>query len=295
LGEIAALATGILWAFTSVFFTLAGRRVGAVVVNRTRLLAALLFLTLTHTVLQGKLFPLPIEPQRFFWLSVSGIIGLALGDAALFHALVLVGPRITTLLMAAVPVISTFLAWAFLGERLTSFELLAVGITVGGIAWVVAEKRSNSVGQEGKQYALGILAGLGGAVGQAVGLVTAKKGLTGDFPPISGVVIRMVAATAVMWLWTLLKGEGRSTIQRARSGKALLLIVAGAFVGPFLGVWLSLIAIDSTLVGLASTLMALTPIFVIPLVRIVFHERVSIRAVLGTLVAMVGVAMIFML
>ncbi|MGD2252830.1 MAG: DMT family transporter [Anaerolineales bacterium] len=295
MGEFAALATGILWAFTSLFFTLAGRRVGAAIVNRTRLLLALLFLILTHTALQGEIFPLPIEPQRFFWLSLSGIIGLALGDAALFQALVLVGPRISTLLMAAVPVLSTFLAWAFLDERLTSLELLAVGITVGGIGWVVAEKRSGPVAQEGKQYALGILAGLGGAVGQAVGLITAKKGLTGDFPPISGVVIRMTAATTVIWLWTLLKGEGRSTIQKARGGKVFPFIVAGAIVGPFLGVWLSLIAIDSTLVGLASTLMALTPIFVIPMVRIVFREKVSIRAVFGTLVAMVGVAMIFML
>ena len=293
LGEIAALGTAVLWSFTSVLFTLAGRRVGSVVVNRTRLAVALLFLILTHAALQGQLLPLPIEPGRFTWLALSGIIGLVLGDAALFQALVLVGPRLSTLMMAAVPVISTFLAWAFLDERLSSLQLLAVGITVGGIAWVVAERRGGQIESERKQYLLGILAGLGGAVGQAVGLVTAKLGMTGDYPPLSGVVVRMLAAALAMWLWTLLKGEGRSTIQKARTGKAGMLIVAGAFVGPFLGVWLSLIAIDATLVGLASTLMALTPIFVIPLVRIVFDERVSYRAILGTVVALVGVAMIF--
>ncbi len=99
-----------------------------------------------------------------------------------------------------------------------------------------------------------------------------------------------------MWVWAAAAGEFGRTIRRVRAdGHAGRAIFGGAFIGPFLGVWLSMIAIQSSRVGIASTLMAMTPVLSLPLVRIVFGERVTPRAVVGTSVAMAGVAAMILL
>jgi len=165
IGEIAALSTALLWSLTSIFFTIAGRRVGAWAVNMTRLLLALVLLLGIHLATIGTLLPWQAEPYRWGWLAVSGVIGLALGDAALFQALVHIGPRLSTLLMAMTPIISTFVAWVFLGEHLAFYDLLAVPITTLGVVWVVLE-RGNGVSAvlPGSNFRLGVLYGLGGAL-----------------------------------------------------------------------------------------------------------------------------------
>jgi len=294
MGEIAALATALAWTFTSIFFTIGGREVGSTVVNRSRLVLAVIFLSLTHLFMLGTLFPFSAEPERWFWLGLSGIVGLVIGDAFLFQAFVMVGPRISMLLMALVPVISTFLAWVFLGETLSLLELFAVALTVGGIAWVVLERPDGNVHPNRRHYLLGILSGLGGALGQAVGLITAKQGLMGNFPVLSGVLMRMLVAMVVIWLFTVLRGKLRASTVILHNRKALLFVIGGSIVGPFIGVWLSLVAIHLAPVGIASTLMALSPILVLPIAHFFMHEKVSSRAVLGTVVALSGVAAIFM-
>ena len=140
LGELAALGTSLCFSFTSTFFTLAGRQVGSVVVNRIRLLLAVGFLMLVHWVLLGQPLPLGVEPERWFWLGLSGIIGLVLGDAFLFQAFVMIGPQPSMLMMSLAPVISAFAAWVFLGETLNGRQLLAVALTVAGVVWVILER-----------------------------------------------------------------------------------------------------------------------------------------------------------
>ena len=293
LGEIAALTTALCWSFTSIFFTLAGRRVGSVTVNRLRLIMATIFLTVTHWLLATPL-PLRAAPERWFWLGLSGVVGLVLGDAFLFQAYVWIGPRLGMLMMSSVPVISTLLAWLFLGETLAFNQIAGVLLTVGGIAWVVME-RTGSRGQstENPNYLWGILFGLGAAGGQALGLILAKKGLGGDFPALSGNFIRMVTALVVMWAF--IRGQAGLTFRRLGSQpQAALTIMGGALTGPFLGVWMSLVAIQLTRIGIASTLMALPPILLLPIGYYVFKERITRRAIIGTLLAIMGVALLFL-
>lgn len=122
----------------------------------------------------------------------------------------------------------------------------------------------------------------------------AKKGLSGDFPALSGNLIRMLAATTTLWAITFFQGQATATVQRFTSqSHAALNIVGGAIFGPFLGVWLSLIAIQLTHIGVASTLMALPPIFLLPISHFVFKERLGWAAILGTVVAMMGVVILF--
>jgi drug/metabolite transporter (DMT)-like permease len=295
LGQIAALTTATCWAFTSIFFTIAGQRVGSVVVNRVRLVMAMLLLAITHLIMFGTIFPAHVEPERWFWLGLSGVIGLVMGDAMLFEAYVLIGVRLPFLLLSLAPVISTVLAWIFLGERLTAVELLAIAITVAGITWVVADKNRERHTIGGKKLALGLLLGFGGAFGQAAGLIASKLGLYGDYPALSGNLIRMTVAAVVMWLLTVITGKARYTIGKLSDIKAVRAMFGGSVTGPFIGVWMSLVAIKMARVGIASTIMAFSPILTIPLVRIYFKEKVSVHAVLGTVTATIGIAILFLL
>jgi drug/metabolite transporter (DMT)-like permease len=294
LGEIAALGTAVCWTFTSIFFTLSGRRVGSIIVNQARLLLAVFFLSVTHLLVLGVLLPDQANLYRWFWLGLSGIIGLVLGDGFLFQAFVLIGPRRSMLLMALVPIISTLMAWLFLGETLSAIEIVAIGLTVGGVAWVVSEREANGVRVDRRQYWLGVLAGLGGALGQALGLVASKKGMVGDFSPLSATLMRMMVAAAVIWGYALLRGRARPTFRALADRQASLAILGGAIAGPFLGVWLSLIAVNLTQVGIAATLMALSPIFLLLPTHWIFKEQFSLQSVVGTMIAIGGVAIIFL-
>lgn len=295
MGELAGLATSLFWALSSVFFTRGGQRVGSVNVNRIRLVLAVILIMLAHLVTQGTLLPLNASPERWLWLGLSGLVGLAIGDTFLFQAYVLVGNRLGTLLLGLSPVIGALIAWIFLGERLSAAQVGGILVSIGGVALVVLTSRSsNGAPHDRRRFILGILCGLGGAIGQAAGLVLAKKGLAGDFPAVSGVAIRMLAAMVVIWAVALVLGQMRSTLAAARNPAALGVIGAGAVVGPFIGVWLSLVAVQLTYVGIASTLTSLAPIFVLPISALVFKESVNRWAVLGTLVAIAGVAIIFL-
>lgn len=297
IGQTAALATSVFFSFTSTLFTLAGRRVGSLVVNRTRLVLAILFLTSAHLAL-GIPLPLHAAREHWAWLSLSGVIGLVLGDAFLFQAFIWIGPRLSMLMMSLAPVLATLLAWLFLSERLSSFQILGILITLGGISWVILERPANRelVQIDARQYLHGLLFGLGAATGQALGLITAKKGLADGFPALSGTLIRMLAAATVLWLITILSRQARPTLEKLSANRqAVLFILGGAFSGPFLGVTFSLLAVQNTQVGIASTLMALPPVFLLPISYFVFGERFGWRAVFGTGAAILGVALLFLL
>lgn len=300
LGELAALATATLWSFSSIAFTFGGRRVGSVIVNRTRLVMAVLFIGAMHWALYGRPFPWDAGPQPFFWLSLSGFIGLVIGDSMLFQSYVLVGARIGVLLLSLAPVFSALLAWLFLHETLAPPELGAMALALAGVTWVVLERGRGSPQApreaHGSGYGRGIMFGIGSAICQAVGLVLSKPGLANGFPALSATMIRMFTGMVAMWLIAAATGAAGQTIRRVRADRrAAQAILVGSFVGPFLGVWLSLVAVQAARVGIASTLIAMTPVISLPLVPLVFKERVSLRAVLGTLVAMSGVALMILL
>lgn len=296
MGEIAAITVSFCWAITSIFLTSAGKNLGSMVVNRMRLVFAVILLTIAHFILQGQLFPFDATPDQLLWLGLSGVIGLVLGDGFLIKSYLIIGVRIGTLIMSSVPVISTLFAWFLLGERVKFLELAGIFLAMSGIMIVVSDRNNaERIEKDKKQYATGILFAFLGAFGQAFGLVLAKKGLGGDFSPLSGVLVRMLSAMIFMWIITVFMGQAKSTVQKSLSEPiALRNIAVGSFVGPFIGVWLSLIAVQNAQVGIASTLMALAPIIMLPIMKWGYKENISRLAITGTLTALCGVAMIFM-
>jgi drug/metabolite transporter (DMT)-like permease len=294
LGELAALATSISFSFGSTFFTIGGRRVGSMVVNRIRLLLSLIFLSAINWILMGSPIPFQAGGERWFWLGLSGIVGLVIGDFFLFQAFVWIGPRLSMLMMSLTPVIAAVEAWILLGETITLGQAGGMVLTLTGIGWVVMGRQPRG-NKTDKNYVRGILYGLGGALGQASGLVLAKNGLGGDFSPISANLIRMFTAAILLWLITFIQGEAKTTLAKVTSDhRGSLFILLGALAGPVVGVSFSMLAVQKADVGIASTLMALPPVFLLPISYFVFKERYGWGPIAGTLLAIAGVALLFL-
>lgn len=303
LGEIAALLTAVCYSVSSIFFTNAGRQFGPIISNRLRLVIAILLLVITHWIVFGYPIPYNAGIERWFWLGISGIAGLAIGDLFLFEAYISIGPRLGLLFLSLSPAIASLLAWIFLGEVLSIGKVFGITLTLLGIAWVVLDHNSkdnssfrNSQKTQNTIRIKGIVAGIVAATGQAAGVVLAKVGLKNNYPALSGNVIRMTAAFLALWLVTIFQGEVISTVQRAndqRSGFLYLLI--GAIFGPLIGVSLSLFAIQNINIGIASTLIALPPVFLLPVGHFIFKEQITWRAIVGTIIAIAGVSLLFWL
>lgn len=294
IGEMAAVLTSISWSGTSVLFTKATQQVGSLIVNRIRVVIALVFLMLLNWVFYGYMLPVNAGADRWAWFALSGAIGYALGDVFLFQSFLCLGTQRGMLMMSLAPLISAALAWVFFGEILTGLQMLGVLVTLAGIAWVIT-RRNQSIPSIQCNRLQGVLFGLGAASGQAVGFVLSKQGLADNFSPIAGNSIRMLAAVIVLWALASLQGKAGETIASMRARpKVLGWLATAAFTGPVIGATLSLFALQHTQVGVASTLIALPPVFLLPVSWLVFKEKFDWGAVLGTLVAIGGVALLFL-
>jgi drug/metabolite transporter (DMT)-like permease len=300
LGESAALATSLCWALCSRSFAGAGLRIGSVAVNHLRLLGGVVLLTAMHAGLLGSPLPSGVPGRTALLFVASGIVGLTLGDAALFHAWVLVGPARGVLVMTTAPVWAALLARAFLGESLGAPAVTGIGVTVGGVALAVSGRApwgvSGGRAREGREVAAGLGLAALGALGQAGGVVLAKPALA-EVPALSGTWIRMLAAAAALWLATglrcLIRGRRPTWWDAARRDRrGLGLTLAGTITGPALGVWLSLVATKHASVGVAATLMAVTPLHVLGIDWLLDGRRPRRREVAGGLLAVAGVALL---
>jgi drug/metabolite transporter (DMT)-like permease len=292
IGEIAAVLTALCWSVNSILFSDAGRKIGSQSVNHLRLWGALLLLIFIQVIAFNRLIP-DISSIGFLFLAVSGVIGFFIGDALLFESYVLIGARMGMLMMTAVPVFSVVLAWIFLSEKLGLWQLAAIGLTILSIAFVVAEKRNGD--SQTRNLARGVFFGLGGAMGQAIGLLFSKRGMMEGIHPISANLIRVLAATLVMTVYFLIRKRFFSDFLKLKQAGIFPRIVGGAILGPVIGVILSLVAILYAPMGIAATLMAISPVLLIPLSRIIYKEHISLRTIIWTCVAIAGAGWLFFL
>lgn len=292
LGEIAALCTAVFWTITALCFEQAARRVGSLALNWIRLVMGMTFLSLFTWLYRGSAFPADATGHMWLWLSLSGLIGFTFGDLCLFQAFVLIGSRISMLMMALVPPFTAIMSWAVMGEVMTPTDLTGMFLVTGGIALVVLERPAGGKRIQLSHPVLGLVLALGGAMGQATGLVLSKYGM-GVYNAFSSTQIRGFAGIlGFSVLFFPLKRWGR--IRDALCHKSGLgFTTAGAFFGPFLGVSFSLLAVQNTATGVASTIMAIVPVLIIPPAVLIFRERVTIKEVLGAFIAVGGVALLF--
>ncbi|MDX2431506.1 MAG: DMT family transporter [Bacteroides sp.] len=297
LGEIAALLTAVCWTVTAMAFESAGKRVGALSLNLIRLVIGLIFLSIYNTIVNGEIFPTATSFQ-WFWLALSGLIGFVLGDLFLFRAFIMIGARISMLIMALVPPIAALIGWITLGEKLSGMEFMGMGITLSGIVLVMSSKLEIKKGDLGRNLkmgplVLGSLLALGGAVGQAAGLVLSKKGMQ-DMDPFSATQIRIMTGVIGFAIVITVFKRWKHLFGALKDLKAMKFMTLGSFTGPFLGVSLSLLAVQHTDTGIAATLMALTPVMIIPLVILMKKEKIRTIEIIGALISVGGVALFFL-
>lgn len=308
IGELAALGTAVCWVFTAIFFEAAGKRIGSLAVNLLRLVLGWCFLALLCWATRGHPLPVDAGAHAWLWLSASGLVGLFLGDMCLFRAFIVLGPRLSALVMSLVPPLTAVIGWLFLGESLAWRDIVAIALTVTGVALAVTERHKpgpvrvavpqTNAQASGPGHAVaapawhGVGLALGGALGQSIGLILSKHGM-GEYSAVAATQIRVIAGLlgfaalfSVIGFWPRIR-----TALRHRGGLGFTAL--GALVGPVLGVTLSLYAVQQTKAGIAASITALTPVLMIPVVAITHHERVSMRGVLASLTAFAGVALLF--
>jgi drug/metabolite transporter (DMT)-like permease len=262
-------------------------------VNLIRLLMAVLLLGAFTWLTRGLPLPLDAGPHAWLWLSLSGLIGFTIGDLCLFRAFVVVGARVSMLLMTLVPVITAVAGFLVMGEVLSPKELFGMALTIGGVSTVVWERRPSADGRLQRLPITGIVLGLTGAAGQAVGLVLSKFGM-GSYDAFAATHIRVIAGSVGFIAVFSIIGWWPRVRAAMADRRAMTSTGVGAFFGPFLGVSLSLVAVKYTEAGVAATLMALAPVLIIPVSVIVFRERVAWPAVVGAFVAVAGSALLFL-
>jgi len=298
LGQLSALATALCWTGSALFFAAASRRVGSLSVNLIRLVMAWALFALVALVRGGN--PLPqAAPQAWLWLVLSGLVGFTLGDLCLFRAFVIVGPRVSMLIMSLAPPMTALLGWVTLrepGETLTGMDWLGMAVTLGGVVWVVTEQRDTArqaAGREGP-VGWGVALAFLGAVGQAGGLVLGKLGMEHVDSPLTATHIRVTGGLGGFIVLFLCLGWFPRVWRALRHGRAMALTGGGALMGPFLGVSLLMAAIRLIPTGLAQTFVALTPVLIIPFSIWLHGEHVSRRAILGALLAFAGIGILFL-
>lgn len=291
IGEFAALATAALWTVTALAFEQASKRVGSLAVNLIRLFLAFIFYCVFNLLRGHSLIPIHVTGYSWFWLSVSALIGFVFGDYCLFQAYARVGSRIASLLMALAPPLAALFGWMILGESFSLLNSAGMALTLFGIVLVILDRPQKQL--QVKYSIPGILFGLGGALGQAVGLVFSKFGMK-DLDPFEASQIRVIAGFAGFILLFTILNRWNKLKPAIKSLKTMRFISTGAFFGPFLGVSFSLLSIKHTSTGIASTIMAIVPVLIIPPAILLYKEKVSWKEFVGALLAVGGVALFFL-
>jgi drug/metabolite transporter (DMT)-like permease len=306
-GELAALMAAIFWTFTALAFESAGKKVGSVTVNLVRLFMAFIFLGIFTYFSRGHFFPAGASYHNWIWLSLSGLVGFVLGDLFLFRAYVVVGARISMLIMSLAPPIAAVVGWMIMGETMSLKSLAGMTVTLAGIAMVVLTRHKDDIpgvpglpDEKRKRNGLsftyplaGLLLAFGGAVGQATGLVLSKYGMDG-YDAFAATQIRVITGFfGFVIIYTALR-RWYSLIPALKNRQAMKSLTIGAFFGPFLGVSFSLLAVKFTSSGIAATIMSIVPVLIIPFSLMMFNEKITPREILGAFVAIGGVALFFL-
>jgi len=293
LGEFAALLTALFWTVTSLSFESASHKIGSVAVNILRLIIGFTFLSVFTLINRGYILPVDATYENWLWLSLSGLVGFVFGDLFLFKSYTMIGSRFSMLIMTLVPPITAFFSFLILGERLTLFHYLGMTLTFSGIAMAIFSRSAKGEKLSLKLAPRGILYAFGGAVGQALGLVLSKFGMK-DYDPFAATQIRIIAGIFGYTMLVTVLVRWKSVVKATRNKEGMLLTSLGAFFGPFLGVSFSLVAVKYTEAGIASTIMALVPVFIILPAVFLFKQKVTLTEMLGALVSVAGVALFFL-
>ncbi|MBO5579444.1 MAG: DMT family transporter [Prevotella sp.] len=301
LGELISIGVAFSWTATALLSEFGSKRLGNLTLNVLRMALALLFSVVLFWVVMGTPFPTGISTAACGWMLLSGLVGYVIGDFCLFQCYIIIGSRYGQLFMTLAPLAAAFMAWVTLGQQMSLMSIFAMLITLAGI--------SISVLGRGEHHRVslklplsGVLFAIGAAVCQGVGLVLSKIGMdhydSTQMPawliPFSANFLRCIAGIIGFTILLYFK-EGLQPLRDAiHDRKGIMVATATTIFGPFVGVGFSLMAVQYTSAGIASTLMALTPIIIILPSYWLFRQPITWRTVLGAVISVIGVSLFFL-
>lgn len=298
-GELAALATAVFWTITALAFESAGKKVGSLSVNIIRLTIAFFYIGVFSLITRGAFLPTGASLHNWIWLSISGLVGFVIGDLFLFQAYVVIGARISMLIMSLAPPIAAFTGWLLMGETMSVKSLIGMTLTFIGISiTILARKNIDDVNGITRRtihfkYPIkGILLALGGAAGQGVGLVLSSYGIE-DYNAFAATQIRVITGIIGFILVITLTGYWPNVKRAIQNISAMKRMSIGALFGPFLGVSFSLFAVKFTSSGIASTIMSIVPVLIIAPSVIFMEEKITWVEILGAFIAVAGISFFF--
>ena len=286
IGESAALTAALLWAVSSVIYSRLGLNIPPLRLNLYKGIMAIAFIAIT-LLIQGAALT-NISASTIILLTLSGVIGIGLGDTAYFSALNSLGARRTLLLETSSPPIGALLALIFIGEQLTVNSWCGILLTIIGIAWVISERNPvDNLSLSRRGVIWGILA----AIAQALGAVISRFALVqSEISPLESTLIRLIGGTIIVVALLFLPANKQTSIKLSR--RSLGIIAIAAFGSTYLGIWLQQTSLKFAPTGIAQTFLATSPLFILPIVALQ-GEKISLRAILGVGVSLTGIAFMF--
>jgi drug/metabolite transporter (DMT)-like permease len=288
IGESAALSAAILWAISSVIYSRLGLKISPLQLNLYKGIIAIALIAIT-LLIQGTAL-INLSTSTVVLLTISGMIGIGLGDPAYFWALNSLGARRTLLLETSSPPVGALLALIFIGEQLAYSSWCGIFLTILGIAWVISER--NPVDQISVSPQ-GIMWGILAAIAQALGAVISRYALIQSaVSPLESTLIRLIGGTVIVIGLLFLPVTKQTKMQWQLSRRSLGVIAIAAFGSTYLGIWLQQISLKFAPTGIAQTFLATSPLFILPIVALQ-GEKISLRAILGVVVSLAGIALMF--
>lgn len=292
IGEIAALTAAFLWALSSVVYGFLGQKIPPLQLNFFKGVVAVALILLTLGI-RGEAF-IPIAPLPLALLAISGVVGIGLGDTAYFFAINKIGARKTLVLETLSPPLGALLAFIVIGEIISTEAWCGIFLTLLGVIWVISEQTEQS---DRISHKSGIIWAMGAAIAQAVGAVLSRLALLGsDISPLQSSLIRIAAGSAIALILTQIPTFAtthtlKNTL-KSFSGRTVGIIFLAAMASTYLGIWLQQTSLKFAPTGIAQTLLATSPIFIIP-ITLMMGEKVTWRSFVGVLIAVAGINLLF--
>ncbi len=295
IGELAGLATAVLWTVSVLFWTAAGRRAGSLAVSFLRIVLTCALLSGYHLLAYRSPGPTGITAGDWGYLALSGLTGFFFCDVLLFKSLVVIGPRLSLLIYSLTPAMTALLAWGMFAEVMAPWQLVGMAVTVGGVGWVVLERSADVEGgrpiSAAVRHPVGLLMATLATVGAALGAVFARKAV-GDNDAVSATMIRALGSLPGFLAMTTVMGRWRPVTRTIRDRRSMTLIAGGTLVGPILGVIFYMISFRHCAAGVTTTLTSLMPVLILPCSALLLRERVTWRAAAGAGIAVAGVVVL---
>jgi drug/metabolite transporter, DME family len=286
LGAVCALASALTWAVTSLLVRTVSPPLSSVTVSAVRSLlgGGLLLTWVLATGGVGRL--IAIGEKNFFLLAISIVVAIALGDVMFFESARFLGLARAMTVSMVYPLMSAGFAALFLGEPLSARVTVGAVVTLTGLAVIVRARNGERVREE--HLGRGLAAAFIAAVAWAVSLLVLKPAV-GSLDPVTTQAVRLPLASLVLfatpWGW----GAPRQllTADRSMLRRVVLLGVITAMSSV-----LFVTSVKLADVAVAAVLSSTAPLFALPLGLIFLGERVTRTALVGTALAVGGVALI---